>query len=269
MTLGSRTRGVLHVLQQSVRHSLDERIVFLHVPKCGGNSVRRALAELYGWPLPKSRRRWFHDAPRRSERAAALLGRPVEDLRDDLLRYQLCDGHVRLVTGHFRWPDALRDQFPDVSFVSLLREPVSHLLSVYYFQREERGQAAHKRETADLPQFLESDRARRAGAMYVRLFGAPAGADQMLAPDVLQRARQRLASVEVLGVLEDLPAFAQAFERRFGRRLRIPHLNAGRLRPAREREDVTDELRARMAEVVRPNQELYDFVRRERLGQRD
>jgi hypothetical protein len=261
MTLGSRTRSVLHVLQQSVRRPLEGRIVFLHVPKCGGNSLRRALAELYGFPLPKVRRRWFHDVPRRSERAAELLGRPVHDLRDELLRYHLCNEHVRLATGHFRWPDGLREQFPGVSLVSLLRDPASHLLSTYYFRREERGQSAARRESGDLAQFLASDRARRTGSLYATLFGWPAVPGQ---PDaaVLARARERLASVEVLGVLEDLPAFVDAFERRFGRRLSIPRLNVGRLRPAREREDVTDELRAAIAETVRPNQDLYDFVRR-------
>ena len=85
-------------------------------------------------------------------------------------------------------------------------------------------------------------------------------------PEAVELAKRRLASADVVGVLEDLPGFVDAFEKRFGYRLWIPHLNAGHSRSLCEQEEVTDELRARVAELVRPNQEVYDFVVREVLG---
>ncbi len=258
MTLASKMQRLGRAFSRPAYRPLDQRVLFLHVPKCGGNSIRTALREAYNWPLSNSRRRLFNVSPRRSRHVAEMLGRPVGDVRDELLRYHLLDKRVRLATGHFLWPEGLREQFPDVSFVTTLREPVSRFLSAYYGAREGRV-SAESRTTASLEAFLDSEEARRTGSSYVRAFARVAPEDA-LESDVLELAKRRLASVEVLGVLEELAAFAAAFEQRFGARLAIPRANVGRLRRQRERTEVTEAIRERIAELVRPDQILYDFV---------
>jgi hypothetical protein len=84
-----------------------------------------------------------------------------------------------------------------------------------------------------------------------------------------QAARERLASVTVLGLLEDLPGFVADFSNRFGVRLRLLHANAGRLRQRAERAELTDSLRAKIEERVAPNQALYDFAALEIARRRD
>lgn len=258
MTLASKMEKLSRAFRRGVHRPLDERVLFLHVPKCGGNSIRTALRGAYNWPLSKSRRRFFNVSPRRSRRVAEMVGRPVGDVRDELLRYHLLDERVRLATGHFLWPEGLREQFPDVCFVTTLREPVSRFLSAYYAARAGRAAPA-SRTTASLEAFLDSEEARRVGSSYVSFF-ARAAPKEALEPDALELAKRRLVSVEVLGVLEDLPGFVAAFEQRFGARLVIPRANVGGLRRQRERTEVTEAIREGIAELVRPDQILYDFV---------
>lgn len=259
MTLASTMGRLGRTVRRGLRRPLRERVLFLHVPKCGGNSIRVALREVCHPPLSNSRRRFFHLSPIRSRRTAELAGRPVEAVRDDLLRYHLLDERVRLFTGHFTWPEGLGRSFPDVSLVTVLREPVARFLSWYYDPASRRNSSSPGAfET--LEGFLDTAQARNAGATYARYI---AGADptRALEPEVIDLARERLARVDVLGVLEDLPGLVAAFEARFGFRLVLPRLNIGQLRVRREHSEVTDAVRDRIADIVRPDRILYDFVR--------
>lgn len=237
-----------------------ERAVFLHVPKCGGTSIRVALRDAYSWPFSGSRRDFFHLSPHRSEDAAKIVGQPVTVLRDALLRYHLSKERIRLATGHFRWPHGLREAFPDVALITVLRDPVSHFLSSYYFRRDERGPRQRKRIAMDLDAFLESKSARDLGAMFVRFLLGPIDPEDPADAGVIAEAASHLASVDVIGVLEDLPGFGIAFQRRFGAPLRIPRANAGRLRSEGEGREITEDHVARIRELVRPNQVLYEVA---------
>jgi hypothetical protein len=244
--------------RQRLARALDARIVFLHVPKCGGNSVRLALRDVYRSLFSGGSRHRLHVGPGASKRAAEALGIPVDAFRDALLRYHLHeDAKLRLFTGHFPWPEGLLEAFPDVSLVTLLRDPVAHFLSCYYEARES-GRAGETLEA-----FVDGDRARRIGTRFVRAFAGPQGPAEREKPHAFEAARSRLATVAVIGLLEDLPGFADDFRRHFGAKLRLPHANAGTLRQRAEREELTEALRARIAERVAPNQAIYDFARSE------
>jgi hypothetical protein len=243
--------------------ALDARIVFLHVPKCGGNSLRLALRDVYRGPFSGGSRHRMHVSPEGSRRAAESQGVAVDAFRDALLRYHLAESKLRLFTGHFPWPEGLLEEFPDVSLVTSLRDPVAHFLSCYYEARES------GRTSESLEAFLEGRDARRIGARFVQAFGGSLGASELDSEAAQQAARERLARVTVVGLLEDLSGFAADFRRRFGVRLRFPHANAGRLRQRVERDERVDSLRARIEERVAPNQALYDFATLEIARRRD
>jgi hypothetical protein len=148
----------------------------------------------------------------------------------------------------------------DVALITLLRDPVSHFLSSYYFQREERGQRQRKRVTVDLDTFLESRGAREVGTLFVRYLLGPIEPQDPADAGVIGAAASHLESVDVIGVLEDLPGFSIAFQRRFGAPLRIPRANAGRLRREHEDREISEDHVSRIRELVRPNQALYDVA---------
>jgi hypothetical protein len=257
----ARTKRI-HGRRLRLSRAPEARIVFLHVPKCGGNSLRLALRDAWRGPFSGGSRWRVHVGPRSSRRAAEELGVPVDAFRDALLRYHLHDAKSRLVTGHFAWPEGLLEQFPDVSLVTLLRDPVAHFLSCYYEAR------AAGRTEQKLDAFLDGDHARRIGLRFVRAFAGKVDPLELEKPHALEAARSRLTTVAVIGLLGELPGFVEDFRRRFGVRLRLPHANAGTLRQRQERQELTDALRARIAERVAPNQALYDFARGEILRRR-
>ena len=246
--LGNRRRGF--------GRALEARLVFLHVPKCGGNSLRLALRDAYRGPFSSGSRNRLHVSPAASRRSAEALGVSVDAFRDALLRYHLRDDPKRrLYTGHFAWPEGLLEEFPDVSLVTVLREPVAHFLSCYYEARE----AGRTEESLDA--FVDGGHAGRIGTRFVQAFAGPIDRAGLESPRALDAARERLATVAVVGLLEDLPGFVADFRRRFGARLRLPHANAGRLRQEVERQEISDVLRGRIADRAAPNRALYDFAR--------
>ena len=249
-------------LPRRFARALDARIVFLHVPKCGGNSLRLALRDAWRGPFSGGSRWRVHVGPGSSRRAAGELGVSVDAFRDALLRYHLHDPKSRLVTGHFAWPEGLLEQFPDVSLVTLLRDPVAHFLSCYYESRD-KGRTAQS-----LDAFLDGDHARRIATRFVRAFAGPIDPQEIEKPHAFEAACGRLSTVAGIGLLEDLPGFVADFQRRFGVRLRFFHANAGTLRQRQERQELSDGLRARIEARVAPNQAMYDFARSEILRRR-
>ncbi len=95
------------------------RIVFLHIMKTAGSSIRRRLEELAG------------NAPIwRCE----VEGRPGDAPREALARY-------RVVMGHFTMADARHVPGPRRIF-TVLRDPRERLISQYHFLRRHRAEVA-------------------------------------------------------------------------------------------------------------------------------
>jgi hypothetical protein len=108
------------------------RIVFLHILKTAGSSLRRRLEELAGGaPV------WRHEVD----------GRPGDAPREALAR-------CRVVMGHFTIADARHVPGPRRIF-TVLREPRERLLSYYHFL------ARHRPEVAARPAYAHAAIARR------------------------------------------------------------------------------------------------------------
>jgi hypothetical protein len=84
--------------------------------------------------------------------------------------------------------------------------------------------------------------------------------------EAIDRARANLHRFAVVGLLEGLDLFRAQFRQRFGVRLELPRLNRRPRAAPSSREVVTAELRSRIAEVCRPDQEVYDYAARTVTG---
>jgi hypothetical protein len=101
------------------------RIAFVHIPKCGGQSVQRRLAEYYG-----------QESCLRV--GAARFGGDIETARgpDD---WQDALAEARVVYGHYSW--AFLDEMigragaPRFTPLCLVREPLERAISEYWFVR--------------------------------------------------------------------------------------------------------------------------------------
>ena len=238
-----------------------QRVVFHHVPKCGGTSVGRALRRRYlmsqATVVPESSFRAFEAFTGRTDREEMLVD--VLDLREQMLLYLLYED-VRCVSLHVRFSQAAWERFHETyRFVTILREPVSRFLSHYYWSYDRPG--AHARIEEPLEAFLETDRARRLGATYSEYFsGLPKEAD-IAGEAAVAAAIANLRRFDVVGDLRDTAAFAEDIEEELGVRLRIGHENKrGGARPTRG-QAVTPEMEARIRELCAPDTAIWNAAR--------
>ena len=160
-------------------------VVFFHVMKCGGTSVRAGLSigALNRPALPVG----VEDATRESEAAPApalRLESPIFELsgeaakaaaggpnrdnwifRDALLPYVLEAMRPALVLGHFRYRDRYAAIAEANHFVTVLREPVDRVVSLWKYRRDKTGVDVPVSMSFD--EFLESRPWSREGHTYV------------------------------------------------------------------------------------------------------
>lgn len=240
-------------LQQLVSHG--QKVVFIHLPKCGGTSIdvafRRAIA-------PQGFGAVALD-PQASRRAAAAKGEDLLDFRERWLLYQVARGRASFITGHAPWSPALAAVQGDYRLVTLLREPRAQLLSEFFFNRDKEkvGHFSIARGTP-LKEFLVSPLARDIGSKYVQYFTDPALRATPTEPAAAEAAARNLASVDVVGTLEHLDRWVDAVAALTGRRLAVGRENTSPTARAQRDAEIDDDALALADEACRPNRTVYE-----------
>jgi hypothetical protein len=104
------------------QHSLEptDHIVFVHIPKTAGTTIRTALAKVY---QPEERAFVYHPSVPDSVTMEMIAGWSEERR-----------ARLRLVMGHFEF--GIHDHLPGTShYVTMLREPMDRLVSLYDYFR--------------------------------------------------------------------------------------------------------------------------------------
>ena len=239
------------------------RVVFHHVPKCGGTSVRRALRMRYALSYTG----FGSDPVYRALEAMhpsddrASISRRVTDYREiQLLHFLFAD--IRCIAGHVRFSNKAHELFSkEYKFVTTLRDPVSLMVSSFTYSTNigiERWRA-----TGDLEDYLETERAQDFGSLYSHFFSGLAHADDPNSTHSVERAKANLAKFSAVGLVEDMADFQQQLHAALGIRLRIGHTNRSRV----DRDEaVAPRLRAKIEEMSAPNIEIYEFAKSELMG---
>lgn len=237
---------MLDHIKDMLRPPLDARIVFLHVPKCGGTSLMAALDACMK-PWRKTQRDSILHLDENAAREARQAARTSYGVtRRVMLAYHLATTDARLVHGHYRYSRDTFERFRDRwNFVTLLRHPVDRWLSNYYFNSTVPVGEEYRIE-ASLRDHLASERGMLFGTALVRSFADLDDSQDSRSDEAVDQAITNLRELDLVGTLEDLPGFQSAFESRFGCSLDIPRLNvtADRRKPPPEIEpDVLDRVR--------------------------
>lgn len=209
------------------------RIVFHHVPKCGGTSVGRALRLSYflsqGTVTPIESDKAFQVV--QESKSPRPVGQ-VSDLREMMLLYMLYSD-VRCVAAHIPFSDAAFDRFSgSYSFVTLLRHPVERFISNYFWSHKHPDGVQHVSES--LEEFIGTDRARRLGSTYARYFSGEPAADEFTTKHAVAAVRN-LKRMHLVGFLDDLGRFQGGLRSLTTRRIKIGKENVGHNSSERDR----------------------------------
>lgn len=249
---------------RSFSGGLKRKCCFVHIPKCAGTSLSRALTGVCGL---RQRNHRITSVPSRQS-AAVLYGiRPEEmfgasaeadrayhaifEHREALAIYALASGES-VVSGHFLYSDRAFRAFGDrYGFITVLRSPVSRMISHYgYIQAT--GELG-----GSFDDYLNSPLARRHGSEMTRyLCGTPDRREEELA-DALPLAKENLRNFAVVGFTESMDAFARDFESAFQVALKIPRRNTAKT----SKPNLTDKQISELKSLSALDQELYDWAK--------
>jgi hypothetical protein len=243
----------------------DTTLVFLHIPKTGGATLRTVLerqfrpGEIYVQPPTPGGM-----GPRQLqaiERGEALDEWDRVEVTDEVRTRELAGlprerlAALRLVEGHFLF--GVHEALPGPStYVTLLRDPVERILSLYDYRVRRQGL------DIDLERYVGSaaDLELRSGQTW--LLARPGGPVRFgtSGPDMLASAKRNLTEhFAVVGITERFDETLALLGREFGwRRLSyLPrNVSAGRIR----RTDVPAATLRRIEELNRDDLELYAFA---------
>lgn len=237
---------------------VGRKIFFLHLPKCAGTSVRDSLRRQFRWSGVFQRATVVELHYKTLYEVAVRSGEEQDVTSRRLLDYFLAHPHSRLVMGHFGLSDSLWESHRESwEFVTLLRHPVERFLSHFYYNKKR--QREFLRIEGSLEEFVQTDRGRSLGSLYVQYLTGNSP-EECRRSSVVNTAVERLNSFTLCGRLEELSLFETRYRKLFGVSLDLAVSNETAGRPSRQ--ELAPALRRRLEEICEPDITLFESLDR-------
>lgn len=251
--------------------TLKQKTFFLHIPKCGGVSIRKAikscyvsfdiLQDKYLTDLPSTA---AFNAAQISAKQTCLSSDVTDDyqilkFRESLLLYFMCQSDTKYIAGHFTFSAiAYQSFFDKFAFVTILRNPVKRWISAYFYNRYKK--LGHRKTDADIAAYLESSFAQSQGYEYVKFLGGVDEGGDYTSEQAINRAKENLHKFTVVGCLEYQNDFVHQFQDRFGRKLNIRVSNQSPRPETDQNTVVTEAVKEKIETICRPDIEVYRYA---------
>ena len=234
---------------------LRQRICYLHIAKCGGTSLKHAIANCYkGWiPSRAETVIWMNDVA--AAEATKLSDRSNWDIKRDLLAYYLSLARARCAMGHFVFSRAVFEEYRNEwHFITLMRHPVDRWFSEYFYNRVAPGPYSYD---TPLDEFIKTRRAMTMASPFVSQMTEDKNHDRVYRDASIYETIERLKQFSLIGNMERFESFALEFQRKFKRRLNVPRRNVNPLKNRPLDSPITDEIRQRVTELCEPDLKVY------------
>lgn len=214
------------------------KTIFVHVPKCGGTTIEKALNKFYygkNRPLfsrletePNINFRSFMETLRiYSDNQNTQNNNDYQGLSQALLAYKMSRSST-LLSGHFTISEILLANFShDYSFITILRDPSDRWISNYIYSRIRLSQKGLRNEVKSLKDellfFIESDSAKEEGSIYSFYFGEKKRMDFPASDNTLNQAINNLSMFNIIGFLDSIDDFKKKLENNLGVKLNFEH----------------------------------------------
>ncbi|WP_432697897.1 sulfotransferase family 2 domain-containing protein [Marinobacterium sp. YM272] len=228
-----------------------KKMFFMHVPKCGGTSIKKALAKGY------DHKKIFSVDAHASKYVVDNIGKKLglHEFRDMLVLYVLATGKYNLVMGHSVYNPLMKEQFSDdYGLVSLVRDPISRFVSHFFYNKHK--DSDHFRFDYDLEAFIESEEASSLGSFYKKYFS---GVQEKAS---LATALANMSKFDIVGTLEDLPKFADDIEQMFGIQVEFGHENKSPKPQAAQVSSLSNYQLQKIEDICKDDIEIYKEIKR-------
>ena len=238
---------------------VTKKIFFLHMPKCGGTSIYKAIKDGFGLFEKLHGRNIFGLDPGASLKSSQLTGDSLRDCREQILLYHMSKEQQKLIYGHFFYSQKSYEAFGlEWEYITILREPVSKWFSQYFYNRFKKSD--HFKLNAELESFLDSDESLAMGRDYVCNLTDGVSLNDAASTWAIEQAINNLGHFSVVGILEKLDLFSRQYEEHFNAKLSVKNYNSNPLSKNKQDEMISESILSRVQEICIPNTSVYESV---------
>lgn len=256
--------------KNTLRGALDEKIVYFHLPKCGGTSILHAIRSRYITLDIRKDLGIFMLSCKASSNSVKIASQtnypydtsddyPILKFRENLLLYFMDKEYIKYIGGHFPFSEIGHTKFHEqYTFVTMLRDPVKRWISSYFFNRFK--EENHRKIEVDIDAHLDSDFGRSQGHEFVKFLGGCDPNGDYTSIGAIERAKKNLNTFSVVGFLEYPDDFLKQFKNKYGVKLQIDVRNQSPVSSEQKKETLSEKTLSKIRKICEPDIEIYQYA---------
>lgn len=243
----------------------EPKIVFHHIPKCGGTSIVTGLVLTY-YPLRflKYRKQGFPG--NLNSRAASVIaeqsGVNRYEFRRQLLSYFIEKADSAFISGHYPFDkDLFEKNKNEWNFITLLRDPAARWYSEYFWNRYKNHE--YQKTELSMEEYIESDQGRINARSFTNFLSHSDRHSDIPTQEDVNESINALGKMKVVGCLEHMDVFQRDMKVAFGRKPLIFNRNTS---PASAEQKILPDkdsvLHKKVLTLTQGDQEIYQAAKK-------